>query len=337
MKNKRRKLVQYVMAFVLTMTMLMPMAAPISVQAAENDLYLAYQNTETGKTVVQIKGDSAKAVYKVTELNMSKGDRVDLCFINASKSWKNAKWTSNNEKVAKVNSDGIITAVGEGIAKVTLTYNISFTKKTESASVTVYVGKDNWKLHIGTTANDIPESRELKVGRKLDLGFWGVSDWNSGKLFDFEWMSSDESIVSVNKSTGTITALKPGTAKIALHLFNKASTIGVNDIIEVKVLPTAFPNSTWQNGNYRTYGENYLRLFSGDYMFRIPGSVIDKHVLKEYGRIAEIPSGGAITESYYSAVTNLSGMDRFLMGTFEFIQNGTSIAVNAVSGGGDKL
>lgn len=335
MKNKRRKWVEHVLAFVLVIMMLLPMATPISVQAAENDLYLAYQNTETGKPVVQLKGTSAKAVYKVTELNMSKGDRVDLCFVNASFLWHNAKWTSDNEKVATVNNDGVITAVGEGVAKITLTYDIKLSKNKESASVTVYVGKNNWKLYIGTTAKDIPESRELKVGRKLDLAFFGVSDWNSGKLFNIEWMSSDKEILSVDKSTGVITALKPGTAKIGIHLFNIVSNIAINDIIEVEVLPMAFSDSTWQNENYLTYGENYFRLFSGNYMFRIPGSVLDKHVVNEYGRIAETPAGGAITENYYNAVTKLSGLDRFLMGTFEFLQNGTSTTVNAIAGGGD--
>jgi len=334
MKNKRVKWMQHMIAFVLVLAIVLPMTSPVRVQAAE-DLYLAYQNTETGKSVVKLKGASAKAVYKVTELNMSKGDRVDLCFINASLLWHNAKWTSDNEKVATVDSAGVITAVGEGVAKITLTYNVRLSSKKESASVTVYVGKDNWKLHIGTTAKDIPESRELKVGRKLDLAFFGISDWNGGKLFEFEWMSSDEKILSVDKSTGVITALSPGTAKIGIHLFNKVSNIAINDIVEVKVLPMAFSDSTWHNANYLTYGDNYFRLFSGDYMFRIPGSVLDKHVLKEYGRIAETPSGGAITENYYTAVSKLSGLDRFLMGTFEFLQNGTTVTVNAVVGGED--
>lgn len=323
-----------IVAWFLLLAIMIALVPAGSVQAAEENLYLAYQNTETGKPVVQLKGASAKAVYKVTELNMSKGDKVDLCFINAS-FWENAKWTSDNEKVATVNSDGVITAVGDGVAKVTLTYRKTFSNKTVSASVKVYVGNDNWKLHIGTTANDIPESRELKIGRKLDLAFWGVSDWNSGKLFDVTWMSSDEGIVSTDKSTGVITAVKPGTAKIGISLFNKASNIAINDIIEVKVLPRAFSDSTWQNENYLTYGENYFRLFSGDYMFRIPGSVIDKHIVKEYGRIAETSADGAITDNYYTAISKLNGLDKFLMGTFEFLQNGTTIAVDAVLGGED--
>lgn len=334
MKSKWKKRMQHVIVFVLIVGMLLPLANPISAQAAEK-LYLAYQNTETGNSVAKLKGASAKGNYKVTELNMSKGDSVDLCFINAAFLWHNAKWTSDNEKVATVNSAGVITAVGEGVAKVTLTYDIRFSKEKESASVTVYVGEDNWKLHIGTTAKDISESRELKVGRKLDLAFFGVSDWNGGKLFNYEWMSSDETILSVDKFTGVITALKPGTVKVGIHLFNKVTNITINDIIEVKVLPTVFSDSAWQNENYRTYGENYLRLFSSDYMFRIPGSVLDKHVLNEYGRIAETPSGGAMTESYYAAITKLDSSDKFWMGAFEFLQNGTNITVNAAAGGSD--
>lgn len=334
MRSKRVKWMQHVIVFVLVIAMLLPMTTPVSVQAAESDLYLAYQDTEYGKSVVDLKGASAKAVYKVTELNMNKGNCVDLCFINAALSWGNARWTSDNKKVATVNGDGVITAVGEGVAKITLTYDFGlFSEKEESASVTVYVGKDNWKLHIGTTAKDIPESRELKVGRKIDLAFWGVSDWNTGKLFEVEWKSSNENILSVDKSTGVVTALKQGTANVDIYLYYKVSNITVNDTIEINVLPKAYSDSTWQNENYLTYGENYFRLFSDDYLFRIPGSVLDKHVLKEYGRIAETPSGGAITESYYNAVSKLSGLDKFLMGTFEFLQNGTAATVNAFLGG----
>lgn len=333
MRSKRVKWMQHVIVFVLVIAMLLPMTTPVSVQAAESDLYLAYQEDESGTTVTKLKKDQ-REVYKVTELNMNKGNCVDLCFINAALSWDNARWTSDNKKVATVNGDGVITAVGEGVAKITLTYDFGlFSEKEESASVIVYVGKDNWKLHIGTTAKDIPESRELKVGRKIDLAFWGVSDWNTGKLFEVEWKSSNENILSVDKSTGVVTALKQGTANVDIYLYNKVSNITVNDTIEVNVLPKAYSDSTWQNENYLTYGENYFRLFSDDYLFRIPGSVFDKHVLKEYGRIAETPSGGAITESYYNAVSKLSGLDKFLMGTFEFLQNGTAATVNAFLGG----
>lgn len=333
MRSKRVKWMQHVIVFVLVIAMLLPMTTPVSVQAAESDLYLAYQEDEFGTTVTKLKKDQ-REVYKVTELNMNKGNCVDLCFINAALSWDNARWTSDNKKVATVNGDGVITAVGEGVAKITLTYDFGlFSEKEESASVIVYVGKDNWKLHIGTTAKDIPESRELKVGRKIDLAFWGVSDWNTGKLFEVEWKSSNENILSVDKSTGVVTALKQGTANVDIYLYNKVSNITVNDTIEVNVLPKAYSDSTWQNENYLTYGENYFRLFSDDYLFRIPGSVFDKHVLKEYGRIAETPSGGAITESYYNAVSKLSGLDKFLMGTFEFLQNGTAATVNAFLGG----
>ena len=121
MKNKRMKWMHHIIAFVLVIAMLLPLATPVSAQAAENDLYLAYQNTEYGVAVVTLETTWEKEDYKVTELFLRKGDKVDLCFINASK-WKEPKWTSSNSKVASVDSSGVITALSDGVAEITLTY-----------------------------------------------------------------------------------------------------------------------------------------------------------------------------------------------------------------------
>lgn len=67
------------------------------------------------------------AVKKVTlnkkNLDLAVGASEKLSAkVNApKKSYKAVKWTSSNEKVVKVSNKGVVSAVGEGTAKVTVT------------------------------------------------------------------------------------------------------------------------------------------------------------------------------------------------------------------------
>ncbi len=144
---KTKKMMKHVLGFVLCIALLVPMFGPISVYAAEeDDLYLAHQETEYGKGVTKLsKTESLK--YKVTELCLKKGDKVDLCFVNAGAVRLGAKWTSDNTAVAKVDSKGVVTAVSEGVATIKFSYtNIMGIVKYATAKV--YVGKDNWTVAI---------------------------------------------------------------------------------------------------------------------------------------------------------------------------------------------
>lgn len=319
-----------VIAILLSLAMVLTMLPGKHVEAAGDSLYLAYKYTETGKSVLQLN-KSSREKYGVDELYMRQGDMVHLCWLNGS-NYSNWVWESSNSSVAIVDGDGRITAKAPGTATITLTYYKKWTNQAVSASVKVYVGDEYWPVEIGTTSRDIPDKREMKIGRTLDFGFYGLANWNDGSLWKCTWMSSDENVVTVNGS-GVIKTKAAGTAKIGLLIFNKVSQISIYDYVDIIVTEDAYEESAeWNNPYYKAYGENYLRLYSKDYMFRV-GAVVDKFIARDYGEIAEMPAGGAYSAKYYDAVSTIGGLDRFLIGALEFLSSGTEIAVGAVLSG----
>ena len=110
----------------LVTTLLMSSLAPMNYTEAAATPYLAYQTTEYGEQVNRLKTAPERESYMVEKLIMSKGDKVDLCFINA-RSWKNAKWTSSDTNVATVDNVGMITAKNLGVSTITLTYKKKIT------------------------------------------------------------------------------------------------------------------------------------------------------------------------------------------------------------------
>ena len=80
----------------------------------------------------QVTGDS------VTTLVMDIGEKVDLKF-NGVSNWNTYtyKWVSSNTKVAVVDSAGVITAIGTGVATVKLTVSGGDGTQYTSTGVTV--------------------------------------------------------------------------------------------------------------------------------------------------------------------------------------------------------
>lgn len=143
MKNTRK------ISVVLVFAMLISMFAPASYALAASDPYLAYQTTEYGAQVNRLGSLYEMERYRVDKLLLNQGDKVDLCFINAGK-WKNAKWTSSNEKVVKVDKAGVVTAITAGTAKVTLTYKQNkLLGKNVSVTIDVCVGENSWGVELG--------------------------------------------------------------------------------------------------------------------------------------------------------------------------------------------
>ena len=92
------------------------------------------------------------AVKKVTlnkkNLDLAVGASEKLSAkVNApKKSYKAVKWTSSNEKVVKVSNKGVVSAVGEGTAKVTVTA-LDGSKKKATCTVAVWNGIKDVQLN----------------------------------------------------------------------------------------------------------------------------------------------------------------------------------------------
>ena len=110
---------------------------------------------------------------------------------------KAAKYKSSNSKIAKVNKNGVVTAVRPGTVKITTKY------KGKSHTTKVKVKKAKLSLNKKTI--------ELNRGQKFTLKAFANKSGISNK--NIKWTSNNSSIVSVNKN-GILTTKKNGTATI---------------------------------------------------------------------------------------------------------------------------
>ena len=111
---------------------------------------------------------------------------------------KAAKYKSSNSKIAKVNKNGVVTAVRPGTVKITAKY------KGKSRTTKVKVKKAKLSLNKKT----IKLSRGQKFTLKAFANKSGISNKN------VKWTSSNSKIVSVNKN-GVLTTKKNGTTTIS--------------------------------------------------------------------------------------------------------------------------
>ena len=111
---------------------------------------------------------------------------------------KAAKYKSSNSKIAKVNKNGVVTAVRPGTVKITAKY------KGKSRTTKVTIKKAKLSLNKKTV--------ELNRGQKFTLKAFANKNGISNK--NVKWTSSNSNIVSVNKN-GVLTTKKNGTTTIS--------------------------------------------------------------------------------------------------------------------------
>lgn len=139
---------------------------------------------------------------------------------------------SSNESVATVDNKGNVKAIGEGEATITININ----NGTFNKELKVFVSKDYSSSEIVVSPTKIvlnKESTKIKVGGTVKLSYTVVPSEARGSYL--VWTSSDASVLTVDKG-GIITALKEGKATIKL-----ASLNGINDTLDIEVIPDAVP------------------------------------------------------------------------------------------------
>lgn len=149
--------------------------------------------TASTEAVVTAKGITLN-MYKIS--GFYSGDTRTIEATTAPADQK-VKWTSSNEKVAKVNENGVVTAVGGGTAVITA----SFDDCVAECSVTV--------IQPGISVNK--SSVSLLVGEGSNIS---VSVTPSGT--SYSWSSDDSSVATV--SGGKITAVGTGTTTIRARM-----------------------------------------------------------------------------------------------------------------------
>lgn len=111
---------------------------------------------------------------------------------------KAAKYKSSNSKIAKVNKNGVVTAVRPGTVKITTKY------KGKSRTTKVAVKKAKLSLN--------KKSLQLTTGQKFTFKAFANKSTIANK--NVKWTSSNSNIVSVNKN-GVLTTKKNGTTTIS--------------------------------------------------------------------------------------------------------------------------
>ena len=189
-----------------------------------------------GKAQIRLKArDGAKAVVKVEvagnpaktlELNayslaMEKGQVTGLRAIfdeNAEETL--VEWISEDEKVARVDAVGRVTAAGGGVTRVMARTPNGLTAEAE---ISVHVS--------GTAIHIIPEDVTVGIGTRLHLGSYYLPDDTTDVIS--HWSSSDGSVLLVDDD-GTMEAVGVGTAVLAVF-----SQEGVSGSTVIRVEPSA--------------------------------------------------------------------------------------------------
>lgn len=163
-------------------------------------------NIENGRLNVAnlLEIDEPFVSVKQDEINLAKGEKkqVSLGTYNG-----NITYSSNNEAIATVDDDGVITGVSSGEATITVTATKN--DKTATATISVTISND-----IATTSLTFnPNTIALNVGETYDSKSTIVVTPNDAtRLFLFE--SEDEGVATVDEESGLVTALFAGTATI---------------------------------------------------------------------------------------------------------------------------
>jgi len=123
------------------------------------------------------------------------------------------KWTSSNEKVAKVSKNGVVTAVSNGEATITCVI-------TESNGE---VKKLTSKVSVGVDDN-FPVLNEEELLLDIDETF-NLKAENTAKGSTIKWKSSDKTIAKVSSGSGKVTALKKGKVIITCTITQKDKSV----------------------------------------------------------------------------------------------------------------
>ena len=138
-----------------------------------------------------------------TNISLNKGGQylLDATVSPSNASEKGIFWSSNNTKVAKVSSSGLVTAVGNGAAVITA--------RTRDGGFTAKCTVNVRSLVTGVRVSPVECTLAKGQSRTLIANVFPEDAANR----NVKWVSSNSKVVSVN-SKGVVTGLRSGTATI---------------------------------------------------------------------------------------------------------------------------
>ena len=197
-----------------------------------DDYALAYKGKKD-KTPLSFK-TKAQPVTGVsldkTELSLEKGKTATLKakIVPADATNKGVNWASDNDKVATVDSKGVVTAVATGTANI----KVGTKDGDKSAQAKVIVKNPTVKV-TGVSLNK--ETTTIDVGKTETLKAAVAPENASDKAVEFS--SSDDKIATVGKKDGQVTAIKAGTADITVVTHEGAKKATTKVTVKTPVVP----------------------------------------------------------------------------------------------------
>ncbi len=162
-----------------------------------------YNSVGTCEVIVDIKTEDIS--MDKTSYIFSKAGSVKLtATVSPKESNKNLKWSSSDEKVAKVNNDGTVTAVGSGTCKITAT-TVDGTNLSVSCNIKVDIKAE--KISLNKTSYTFNEPRALELTAT-------VQPKEASK--NLKWTSSDEKVAKVTTG-GVVVPVGKGSCKITVE------------------------------------------------------------------------------------------------------------------------
>ncbi len=131
-------------------------------------------------------------------------------------------WSSGDESVATVDADGLVTAVGNGMANITAVGGNAM----GSAAITVAQVAVNISIEVDAEATTLTE-----IGQTLQL-MVSVSDSNDAPISEpaVMWTSSDEAVVTVDQD-GLVTAVGDGMADVSAMAGDVSDMVGITVMV----------------------------------------------------------------------------------------------------------
>ena len=247
--------------------------------------------------VVKVIGVSLDKTSVELKINESLGLKASISPADATN--KDVTWTSSDEKIAKVDANGKVTAVGVGKATITVTTKdgnfkatCDITVKNEEVQVVKVIGVSLDKTSV-----------ELKINESLGLKA-SISPADATNK-DVTWTSSDEKIAKVDangkviavgagKVTITVTT-KDGGFKATCEVIVKddnGTTNPIENIVEKVENPNGKNEVVIKNPSNEIRleikdiesikaGNGYFEIKNGENTIVLPFSLIDKDLLKE--------------------------------------------------------
>ena len=164
-----------------------------------------------------VKEAPSSIKFNKTKLDMGLGEEFELKAVIPHNSASQITMHSSNPRVADVDANGKIKAIGLGSAEI-----IAQTFNGHSAKCTVTVKEAPTEIELNTS------DLTIKAGQTVTLSVKLPEDTASNELI---FRSSDPSVCKIDKSTGKITAKAPGTSRVSVTTYN-----GESQSIEVDVV-----------------------------------------------------------------------------------------------------